>query len=119
MNIQQTNTILYCDHWADTVAFYRDILHFSINFQNDWFVEFQLTTQSYLSVADASRATIESVAGQGITLTWQVDDIQRVYTDLQKQGVTVTPIQQKWGARLFYIHDPDGHRIEFWQVVEE
>lgn len=118
MNIQQTNTILYCDDWAAAVAFYRDILHFSINYQNDWFVEFQLTAQSYLSVADASRATIDSVNGQGITLAWQVDDMQRVYADLQEQGITVTPIQQKWGAHLFYIHDPEGHRIEFWQPLD-
>lgn len=119
MNIQRTNTILYCQRWTNTVAFYRDILKFSITHQNDWFVEFRLTSQSYLSVANADRATIDSVEGQGMTLAWQVDDIHGLHADLQKQDVTVTAIQEKWGAHVFYIHDPEGHRIEFWQPLEK
>lgn len=119
MNIQQTNTILYCHRWTDTLAFYRDILKFPITHQNEWFVEFQLTPQSYLSVANADRATINSVEGQGITLAWQVNDIDALHGDLQTQGITVTPMQKKWGAHVFYIHDPEGHRIEFWQPLPQ
>jgi len=117
MDIHQTNTILYCRQWTNTVAFYRDLLQFSISHQNDWFVEFRLTSQSYLSVADAERATIKSADGQGITLTWRVDDIHHLHRDLQTKGITVTPIKPKWGAHVFYIHDPEGHRIELWQPL--
>lgn len=115
MIIRRTNMILYCDRWAETVAFYRDILDFPIQHQNDWFVEFQLTPQSFLSIAQAERATINSADGDGITLTMQVEDIQHLHAQLEEQSMTVTPIQKKWGATVFYIHDPEGHRIEFWQ----
>lgn len=117
MIIERTNTILYCHHWAETVTFYRNILQFSITHQTDWFVEFQLTDNAYLSIADTRRATIESVAGQGITLSWQVADIDAAHDNLHQQGIKTTSIQRKWGARLFYLHDPEGHRIEFWQPL--
>lgn len=118
MKVERTNTILYCQKWAETVAFYRDILQLAISHQTDWFVEFQLADNAYLSIADIQRATIRSASGQGITLSWQVADVDITRKTLQEQGVEVTTIQQKWGGRLFYLHDSEGHRIELWQPVD-
>ena len=118
MNIGRTNTILYCDKWVETVTFYRDILKFPINHQKDWFIEFRLASHTYLSVADANRASIDSVGGQGITLSWQVDDLHQMRDYLQYQQVTTSPIKTIWGALSFYVHDPEGHRIEFWMSPE-
>lgn len=118
MKIDRANTILYCQKWSETVTFYCDILKFFVSYQTDWFVEFQLTNTAYLSIADARRATIQSVAGQGITLSWQVADVNAIHNVLQQQEIEVSPIRQKWGGRLFYFHDPEGHRIELWQPLE-
>jgi catechol 2,3-dioxygenase-like lactoylglutathione lyase family enzyme len=106
--------VLYCERWAETVAFYRSILGLSVAFRNDWFVEFQLTSSSFLSVADSSRATIGAVQGQGVTLTWQVADVSEARTMLEANGIEVTEIQRRWGSNVFYCHDPEGHRIELW-----
>lgn len=118
-NIRQTNTILYCRDWSETVLFYRNVLELPINHQTDWFVEFQLTDNAYLSVANAERASIQSVEGQGITLAWSVTDIQGIRDFLQTRNVEVTDIKEKWGAWLFYFYDPEGHRIELWQPIAE
>ena len=115
MQIERTNTILYCQKWLETVSFYRDILAFPITYQTDWFVEFQLTDHAYLSIADESRATIHSVGGQGITLSWQMSNLEAVRATLLEQNVAVSEMRPKWGASVFYLHDPDGHRIELWQ----
>ncbi len=112
--VDRTNTILYCRAWRATVHFYRTLLALPVSFENEWFIEFQLTAYSFLSIADASRATIRAVEGQGITLSWQVPDLNLMREHLLHEGVTVTPIQHKWAATLFYCHDPEGHRIEFW-----
>lgn len=64
-----SNTILYCRRWAETVDFYRRVLGLPVNVEKDWFVEFRLPDTSFVSVADASRASIDSAAGAGITLT--------------------------------------------------
>lgn len=117
MQLQRTNTILYCHHWAATVAFYREVLQLAVAHETDWFIEFRLTAESYLSVADERRATIASVGGQGITLSWQVADLDRHRAMLEQHGITLTPTKRKWGARLFYLHDPEGHRIELWEPL--
>lgn len=116
--IERTNTIVYCKHWAENVSFYRTQIGLAVNFENDWFVEFCLGRTSFLSVADSSRSTIDDVAGQGIALTWRVDDLDTVRDTLHARGVTLTPVSTRWGARVFYCHDPEGHRIEFWAESE-
>lgn len=114
--LHQSNTILYCARWAETVAFYGDLLGLPVSFANDWFVEFHLGGSSYLSIANAARATIAAVGGQGVTLAWQVADVAATRARLIKLGVAATPLQEKWGGRLTYCHDPEGHRLEFWQA---
>ena len=110
----RANTILYCHHWAATVAFYRQLLGLPVGFENEWFVEFRLNDSAYLSIADASRASIAAVGGQGITLAWQVSNLAELHSQLQAAGVAVTLLRRRWGAWVFYCHDPEGHRLEFW-----
>ena len=112
--IQRTNTILYCDQWAATVAFYRDRLQLSVTYANDWFVEFQLGTTSYLSIADHRRATIRSANGDGVTLSWQVADLPAAAQQLQDVAIDCSAIAKRWGADVLYFHDPEGNRIELW-----
>lgn len=119
MIIRRTNTILYCEHWSETVSFYQQVFDFPVNHQTDWFVELQIADETYLSLALASRTRIRSVGGQGITLSWQVADVHEAYTHMQQAGLDVSRLQQKWGAWLFYLHDPEGHRIELWQPLPE
>ena len=114
LQVQRANTVLYCARWNATVAFYRDVLGLTIGFANDWFVEFRVGESAFVSIADASRATIESANGHGITLTWQVADIDESYEMLSGLGVALTPIRPRWGARVCYLRDPEGHRIELW-----
>lgn len=114
---RRANTILYCSNWAATVAFYRETLGLTVEFANTWFVEFRVNDGAYLSVAEASRASIAAVAGQGITLAWQLDDLAACHRSLAAAGITVTPIRRRWGAWVFYCHDPEGHRLEFWAAT--
>jgi catechol 2,3-dioxygenase-like lactoylglutathione lyase family enzyme len=45
--VRRVNTILYCRHWRETVAFYRERLGLKSAFQCDWFVEFRLTPTAF------------------------------------------------------------------------
>ncbi len=113
-SLQRSNTILYCHHWMETVRFYKRNICLPVALENDWFVEFQLTDSSFLSIANSARATISAVQGQGVTLTWEVVDLEKAKEHLEMQGTATTPIQHKWNATVFYCHDPEGHRLEFW-----
>jgi len=115
---QSANTILYCHAWSETVAFYRDSLGLSINFASDWFVEFVLTESARLSIADERRATIKSSQGAGITLTFQVADADALWAEFDSAGLQPTVCRtHAWGARTFYLRDPEGNRLEIWSAV--
>ena len=113
--IKRANTILYCKNWEETVAFYRDKLRLEIAYECGWLVEFRLSPTAYLSVADQDRTTIPSAAGKGITLSFQIDDLQAVHQALTRIGLVPTRIRsQVMGADVFYLFDPEGTRIELW-----
>jgi uncharacterized glyoxalase superfamily protein PhnB len=82
---------------------------------SDWFVEFQVSSTAYLSIADERRATIKSSRGEGVTLTFRVNSVDETWRQLSDCGMELGPIKNHpWGARVFYLHDPEGHRLEFW-----
>ncbi|MFN8439841.1 MAG: hypothetical protein U0175_03675 [Caldilineaceae bacterium] len=114
MNIKTANTILYCKKWAETVAFYAEVLHLKAHFSNEWFVEFWLNADARLSIANEERASIKSGDGQGITIGFQVEELQTVHHQLIEAGYYPTPIKARWGSQVFYVSDPEGNRLEFW-----
>jgi catechol 2,3-dioxygenase-like lactoylglutathione lyase family enzyme len=112
-----TNTILYCREWDKTVRFYRDQLGLTVTFASDWFVEFRLNAHSRLSIADEKRATVKGCGGRGVTLALEVDEIAALRESTLKSGLAPTAIRSHpWGAWAFYLFDPEGHRLEFWQA---
>ena len=112
-----TNTILYCKEWKKTVRFYRDKLKLPIIFSTDWFVEFRINAMSRLSIADENRSSINSCGGKGVTISLEVDDIEAVREYAEKAGMKPTELRKHpWDAQVFYIFDPEGHRIEIWQA---
>jgi predicted enzyme related to lactoylglutathione lyase len=117
--LKTVNTILYCKEWEETVRFYRDLLHLPVTFVADWFVEFRLNTVSKVSIADEKRSSIKSCGGKGVTLALEVEDIEMVMESMDKNGLNPTVIKQHpWNARVFYLFDPEGHRIEIWQPTQ-
>lgn len=116
MDLVTTNTILYCSRWDATVGFYRDGLGLPILFSTDWFMEFRLSADSRLSVANETCASIKSSGGAGITLSLEVDDIDTAWKLMTHRGLEPTAIcDHPWQARVFHLFDPEGHRIEIWQ----
>lgn len=114
LHVGRANTILYCDRWAETVAFYRRLLGDVVTFENDWFVEFALGHGSALSVADAARATIGSSGGAGITLSWEVAEVAVVRDSLLAAGIEVSGVRRRFGSPVVDLFDPEGHRVELW-----
>lgn len=114
LEVSRVNTILYCDRWQETVAFYRDTLGLAVTHSSDWFVEVEIADGAHLSIADAARATIRSGGGAGITLSWRVPDVVAARAALADAGVATTEIATRWGADYTELHDPEGTRIELW-----
>lgn len=116
MKILAANTILYCRHWERSRHFYRDVLKLDISFQkDDWFIEFSVNGAAHVSIADAARCTIAPGDGVGLTFSFFVQDLQAVHALFAEHNIITTEIRAKgWRAPFFYVHDPEGTRIEFW-----
>jgi lactoylglutathione lyase len=111
-----TNLILYCAEWEATVRFYRDALGLPVTTETDWFVEFGLGRDSRLSIADERRASIKGCGGAGITVSLRVPDVDAAWAEARVGGLEPTDIvDHPWDARVFYLFDPEGHRLEMWQ----
>ena len=109
------NTVLYCRHYERTLTFYEQVVGLRRSFANDWFVEFKVAREAYLSVADQRRASIDSAQGKGLTLSLRVDDVAVSHRQLRARGATPSaPGPRPWGAQGFWLHDPEGTRIEIW-----
>ncbi len=117
-NYLTTNVILYCQKWEETVRFYRDVLCLAPVFSLDWFIEFSLNEKSRLSIANQAKSSIKIPGQKGITITLQVANIDRIWDDFYRMKIDPTPIKiHPWNAKVFYIFDPEGHRIEIWQEL--
>jgi catechol-2,3-dioxygenase len=115
MQIKTVNTILYCRKWDETVDFYKSKLKLQVTASFDWFVEFKLNEGSRLSIANQERTSISSSGGKGLTIAMRVDDIQETRSILEEAGLHPTAIKDHpWGAKVIYLHDPEGNRLEFW-----
>jgi uncharacterized glyoxalase superfamily protein PhnB len=58
--------------------------------------------------------SIKSANGSGITLSWQVEDVEKAHHRLSQLGIKTSRIKLVWGSRAFYFFDPEGHRLELW-----
>lgn len=114
LRIVGTNTILYSDRWSELVEFYRTGLGLRASMAREWFVEFDLHAGAHISIADANRASIAGGDGDGLTLSWRVDDAEETRQRLEHNGIDASPIEHRWGSPGFFVVDPDGNRIEFW-----
>lgn len=120
MEIRTANTIVYCTKWKETVFFYKNQLQLRAATALDWFVEFELTASARLSIADVSRTSQEACGGRGMTIAMEVEDIAATHLFLENAGLHPPAIRNHaWGARVFYIHDPEGNRLEFWSPKME
>ena len=117
MNIGAVNMILYCRNWHETVGFYRGGIQLPVLSANEWFVEFRLNDTARLSVANEARTTIKSGGGQGLTISLQITDIEQVQNTLTNTGISLQPLKEVWGTKAFYVRDPEGNRIEFWEGI--
>ena len=121
MEILASNTILYCRDWKAMVTFYRELMGFQPTFtKDDWFMELRITEGCHMSIADEARCSIKATYGQGITLSFRVANLTAVQGRLAAQGARPTAItSHSWRAPYFYVHDPEGNRIELWNDKAE
>jgi catechol 2,3-dioxygenase-like lactoylglutathione lyase family enzyme len=105
---------LPCDNVPAGVAHYRDVLGFSVNYeQEDLGVMDRDDVRLLLIARDAEHAGIGSAS-------FYVRDVDGLYAELVRSGADVQgePVSQPWGLREFSLLDLDRNRLTFAQTFE-
>jgi catechol 2,3-dioxygenase-like lactoylglutathione lyase family enzyme len=128
---------LYCTDIKISLAFYTDILGFSIQYRRPEEGFAMLERQGSRIMLDQivpgdSRswiaAPLERPFGRGINLQMETTAVDELYTRVQKAGATIfLPLEAKWyraddmelGNRQFIVQDPDGYLLRFFQDLGE
>ncbi len=104
----------------ETKKFYTEILNFGITFENEFYLllhtpgkEAQL---SFLLPHHPTQKPIfqKPFGEQGMYLTIEVDDVDKLYSELKRKGVAmeIEIRDEPWGDRHFTIVDPNGIGID-------
>ena len=102
---------------------------FDTNKSRDWYVAklgftVERELENAVGIKDQSGLTVfliktaESLAGQKITLTIQVDNVEIKYRELADLGVKFVspPKRQFWGYGAEVL-DPDGYKNDLWDPI--
>lgn len=99
---------------AAGVAYYRDVLGFAVNFQNEGF-----------AVMDRDRARILLISKRdqhrGIASCYvYVADADALHAEMRGKGANVeaAPVSRPWGLREFRVFDAEGNILTFGQPFE-
>jgi catechol 2,3-dioxygenase-like lactoylglutathione lyase family enzyme len=104
----------------ETKAFYAEKLGFGVTFENEFYLLMHTPNKaaeiSFLMPDHPSQQPLfhKPFAGQGMYLTIEVDDIDKMYADLKKKGIAIKIElrEEPWGDKHFAIEDPNGIGID-------
>jgi catechol 2,3-dioxygenase-like lactoylglutathione lyase family enzyme len=105
---------------AETRDFYTSVLGFGITFENDFYLLMHTPDKgseiSFLLPEHASQQPLfhAPFAGQGMYLTIEVEDVDKLYNELKskKVDIKIDLRDEPWGDRHFAISDPNGVAID-------
>ncbi|MGV3508482.1 MAG: VOC family protein [Sphingobacteriaceae bacterium] len=105
---------------AESKEFYTSVLGFGVTFENEFYLLLHTPNReaeiSFLLPNHPSQQTLfhKPFEGQGMYLTIEVADVDKVYEDIQRKGVEVKIDirDEPWGDRHFAIQDPNGVGID-------
>lgn len=116
---------LFVHDFEKCLSFYRDALALEVIRLEPTFVAFKMDDHELhlLQIADGANvlgvdlSAFESQTGKldRVLLCSQVDNVDAVYQTLMANGVEFTkaPLDQPWGIRAAYFHDPEGN---IWEI---
>lgn len=119
-NTMKLNAGIITEKIAETKAFYTDVLGFGVSFENEFYLLLHTPDRSaeisFLLPNHPSQQAIfqKPFLSQGMYLTIEVDDVDKLYADVQEKKVAIEIAirDEPWGDRHFAIKDPNGIGID-------
>lgn len=125
-NTMKLNAGIITSKLAESKQFYTNVLGFEVTFENEFYLLMHTPGHqaeiSFLLPNHPSQQPLfhKPFQGQGVYLTIEVDDVDKVYQAIKNKGV---PIKielrnEPWGDRHFAIEDPNGVGIDIVKYTQ-
>ncbi|SMO32302.1 Glyoxalase/Bleomycin resistance protein/Dioxygenase superfamily protein [Saccharicrinis carchari] len=119
-NTMKLNAGIITTKLAESKTFYTDNLGFGVTFENEFYLLMHTPNReaeiSFLLPDHPSQQALfhKPFQGQGMYLTIEVEDVDQIYDELKKKGVSIKIDirNEPWGDRHFAIQDPNGVGID-------
>lgn len=119
-NTMKLNAGIITSKIAETKDFYLTVLGFEVTFENEFYLLLRTpggrSEISFLLPDHPSQQPLfhKAFQGQGVYLTIEVDDVDKIYNTLKNKGVDIKIElrDEPWGDRHFAIEDPNGVGID-------
>ncbi len=119
---------LSCTDLNRSVAFYRQVLGFSVRFTRDGFTFIERGKLQFM-LEQAGKgwetAALDYPFGRGVNFSMEVDNVDAMVAAMPSDIPLFRPIAENWyredtqehGQREFLIQDPDGYLLRFTQSL--
>ena len=119
-NKMKLNAGIITTKLAESKTFYTKNLGFGVTFENEFYLLLHTPNReaeiSFLLPDHPSQQPFfhKPFIGQGMYLTIEVDDVDKIYKDLKNRGIAmkIDLRDEPWGDRHFAIEDPNGIGID-------
>lgn len=109
MKINSYYPVICVENVKETAVFYKKHLEFTAVFENDWYIHLRMKDDETVNLAilASNHVSIPEARGkqaQGFILTFELDEVDDLYTKLKDQNVTILhePRDEPLGATPFY-----------------
>lgn len=122
---------LYCSDYVKSLVFYTSVLGFQVLYAREEEGFAMLEREGARLMIDLIGETrtwetgpLEKPYGRGINLQIQTSNVDALYLNVQKSGVSVfLEMEEKWyraddiyvGNKQFLVQDPDGYLLRFFE----
>jgi catechol 2,3-dioxygenase-like lactoylglutathione lyase family enzyme len=126
-NTMKLNAGIITTKLTETKNFYTDVLGFGVTFENEFYLLMHTPDKSaeisFLLPDHPSQQPLfhKAFQGQGIYLTLEVDDVDKLYAQLKnkKTEIKIDIRNEPWGDRHFAIQDPNGIGIDIVKYLPQ
>ena len=103
---------IFVDDLDRARGFYRDVLELREKSATPNWAVFDVDGKNLvIEPVAADDPQHDDLVGRFLAVSFEVDDIEKIYRDLRAKGVTFPqpPEKQVWGGTLAFPRDPDGN----------
>jgi catechol 2,3-dioxygenase-like lactoylglutathione lyase family enzyme len=120
MNIKRIDATISTNKLSESRDFYIKYFGFELVYESDWYIELlSPTLAAGISFTLPQRDVGEFFTGQGLILSFGVDDVDAEYERIKNEGLTIQQeLQNKpWGERSFVVNDPSGVHVYIYTLI--